>query len=768
MFSQKIEKVNKKICDKLAHCSMSDFMDLLSNSERYKLIDENGKIEDMKSIYTTTIYYCRKLQRNNYEYEVIYDYGKKKNNGRIFAQDYGIQKITKEIRGCLLDGIYYDFDIVNCHFNILRKICEQKNIPCFNVINYINDRDNLLNQFSFDNELSRGEAKITFISILNSDFKLKKINKKKIIGDYYFKLVDEVLIIQKSLIEHYKEEYKIIKKNNNKNINGKFLNRVLCIEENEILQKVDKEFNCNIFMFDGFNKEKKDVENANDFILKLNEFTGYTWSVKDNDTTLYDDILELEKSNKLEVFKDNLKEIAFHLYDEFYSDRLYKYKGQLFLLCEYWIHHKETIKDLIFNFLMVDLNLYTKMPIIGYVKVNSFRDYKEIYDFIVTRAKIDNNFVNDIFDSSLKKLFFQNGYFDSNERKFIYQKQKNTFKIIEKKFDEKKDYKEEKKMLFEKIFKPVFTIEEERPDFEIRTKLYKNFMYQLSRALFGCIEDKNWFSLEGMRDCGKGAICDLLKKTFGDYIGTCNGETFLNNKNLSADIAKSNSYLIDYEFCRLILTNEVKQEPDAKIQLVLDGNKIKKLVSGGDFIQARKNYQDEKEFRVQSSLMYCCNDMPEINPQDTKERLKSYYFKSKFIDKDFKETKLNNFEYYEKDENLKNTFISDKNIQMAFIKMLFDAFYNYEEYPQELKDEISEDSNDDIEKFYNLFDFENDDEHKLYLKEIKQVTRENSIIFNQRRIQLLIKDKNYVKFRDRDGIHYKGIYIKECDRGFDE
>lgn len=767
MFS-KIEKVNKSICDKLADCSFDDFKTLLSNCDRYKLINEEGKDEDIKNIYTTTYYYCRKLKHNNYEYKVDYDYGKNRKNGRLFAQGHGIQKINREIRGCLLDGLYYDFDIVNCHYVLLQQICLENNLNYSNINYYIQNRKSILEDFSIENNISYGESKIYFLKILNCDYKIKKIGKNNIKSDIYFKLVDEILNIQNKLIDIFKLEYKETKKFNNKNINGKFLNRVLCIKEGEILKKVDTEFNCNIYMFDGFNKDINLVENVDDYILKLNEYTGLKWDYKENDVFLSEEILKLEKKNKNEYFRENLKEIAFLIYEKFYEDKLFKYKGELYLNSHYWQDNKQVIKDDILNFLMLECNLYIYIPSIrDYVKVHSLKDYKEILEFILLRAKVNNNFINEIFDSSLKKLFFENGYYDIVKKKFFYEKNLNTFKIINKEWDGL-EYKEEQKELYEKIFKPVFTIKEGRDDYEIRTKLYKNFMYHLARAVFGCIEDKNWISFEGLRDCGKGAICDLLKKTFNDYIGICNGETFLNNKNLSNDIAKSNSFLMDYEFCRLILTNEVKQDADSKSNIVLDGNKIKKIVSGGDFIQARKNFKDEKEFRIQSTLLYCCNDLPDINPQDAKERQKGYFFKSKFIDRDFKETRLNKFEYYQKDESLKHTFLSNEKIQKAFLIMLIDAFNNYVEYPEETLQETVEDTNDDIEKFYSLFDFDESDESTILLKNIRKLCKDNEIIFNMKKIQLLLLDKGIEKYRSREGICYKGISILNDDVGYNE
>jgi hypothetical protein len=43
----------------------------------------------------------------------------------------------------------------------------------------------------------------------------------------------------------------------------------------------------------------------------------------------------------------------------------------------------------------------------------------------------------------------------------------------------------------------------------------------------GQIEDKEWILLEGMRDCGKGAICDMIKNAFEDYVKATNSGNFI-------------------------------------------------------------------------------------------------------------------------------------------------------------------------------------------------------------------------------------------------
>ena len=761
----KIEKVNKTICDKLTRLNFSSYLSLL-NLEGGGGEEELTKkeIKDISFVYKNIKNYCKKLKSNNYEYEVIYDFAKGRKDGRLFAQGYGIQKIKKEFRGCLIENIYYDFDLVNAHYSILLKLCENHNINCSSVRDYVLKKNEIINRFSNDNEIEIKNCKDIFLSVLNRDYKVNKIGRKKIKGEFYFNLIDEILIIQETFKQLYKEDFKEVKKQFNKNIGGHFLNRVITKEEGRILNEVDKKFNCDVLMFDGFNKKIEDVKDSEQFINELNEFTNYKWALKDHPSEIKNNLLDLTFENKdtREFIEDNLKEVAFKIYEVIYKDLLFKCENLLYLHDLTWINKEKAINQSIINFLSTQCLIYIQpSPTVLPKEVCKLKDYKEITEFIINRAETNNNLLNNIFDDSLKKIYFNNGFYDITKNEFIKSKKLNTFKKINLDYDFK-EYKEEQKYLYNKLFKPIFTIRKKREDYKIRYELYNNFLFHLSRALFGCIEDKNWLSFEGLRDCGKGVISDLIKKTFGEYIGITNGEVFLSSKNIKNDIAKSNSYLIDFEFTRLIISNEIEINNDTTI----DGNKIKKLISGGDYLQARKNFQDEKEFRVQSSLLICCNDMPDINPADCKERQKQYYFKSKFVEKSYPENKkIKNVEYFLKDGEIKRSFNNER-LQKAFFNMLVKAFFNPVKYPEELKEELKEETEDDFEKFYNLFDFESTE--TLLLKDVKKATKENNILFNNKKIKLLLLSKGIEYSRTSEGMTFKNISILGNDSGYGE
>ena len=376
-------------------------------------------------------------------------------------------------------------------------------------------------------------------------------------------------------------------------------------------------------MYDGFMIPCDQVDEIDEFINQLNDFTkteNVKWTMKDHEIGLYDDILELEADDSYSTVQDDFNSMSLKLIEDIFKDKLYKCNNLVYLKThEKWIINQEEIKRQIIKQLTT-LRLYIdyktdKPPII----INKLNQYKELVEFIYINIKTKNNLLDEIFNNTLNKIYFNNGFYCSKQNKFIKTNDFNTLIRIEKEYIDI-ETSESEKIIYDKILYPIFTIDKKRDDYQVRLDLLNNFLHNISRAIFGYIQDKIWYSLEGLRDCGKGVICDLLKAVFNDYIVNTNSENFLYSKSDCKDIAKMNSFLLDFQFTRLVICNEISIGKDSYI----DGNKIKKLISGGDYIQARKNYQDETNFRVQSSLLMCANDMPRINPSDCKEKLKCY------------------------------------------------------------------------------------------------------------------------------------------------
>jgi hypothetical protein len=69
--------------------------------------------------------------------------------GRILIKEaLGCTAFNKATRNTLIDGLYYDFDLKNAQPEIIRNICIENNIDCPEVIEYCNNRTQILEKIS--------------------------------------------------------------------------------------------------------------------------------------------------------------------------------------------------------------------------------------------------------------------------------------------------------------------------------------------------------------------------------------------------------------------------------------------------------------------------------------------------------------------------------------------------------------------------------------------------------------------------------------------
>ena len=191
-----------------------------------------------------------------------------------------------------------------------------------------------------------------------------------------------------------------------------------------------------------------------------------------------------------------------------------------------------------------------------------------------------------------------------------------------------------------------------------------------ARALSGQVQDKVWSIILGSRDAGKGVIQDAIKTAFKGYIATINADTLIFDKN-SGDAAKKLSWAFNFDKTRLAFSNEMKLDKGMK----LDGNLIKKVCSGGDTIQLRKNHVDEKDIHTQTTLMLFCNDCLQIDPVDTYEKLIPFSLKNRFVDVPITEELLKENPYYRKsDPDIREKVNNDERIINAVADLIISSF----------------------------------------------------------------------------------------------
>lgn len=364
---------------------------------------------------------------------------------------------------------------------------------------------------------------------------------------------------------------------------------------------------------------------------------------------------------------------------------------------------------------------------------DNVKGVNELFDFVYNHVNVDDELINRIWENSKNRLYFKNGYYDFKDGKFKNDN-RDTFIVIERDFNMEEDL-EVQKEIYEKILNPIFGDDQ---------NLIQSWLYEMSQCMAGNINRKNWYCLEGMRNCGKGVLTDALCNSFGRYMRVTNSGNFSYREN-TADEAKGNSWLSGFEFARLVYTNEISLKENGRTYI--DGNKIKKFCSGGDFIQCRQNFQNEKYIRLQCSLMICCNDLPERKPTDCNEKLIHYLFNSKFVN-EHESQDIPGVKYYPTDETLKSQFLTREDVQNQFTLMIINSYNKPVAPPTNAKEELEEDN--DYSKVFNLFEFTKNAKDRVSNKELESIIKVYNIPFTKHKVSRLLKNKGCQPYKHKE------------------
>jgi len=759
------EKVNREICDKLILMTYTQWAEIFSKSSTKRHDDY-----DIKKEYKKIIDYCNKQKENNYNLKVNYWQPTRLNDekiGRFQAIGPGMQRIYNGIRGALMKDITIDIDMTLAHYSILYKLCYEHRINCPNVYKYINNRQEIIEDFERTDKLNKAEVKHIFLKALNKDELILKYNDKNIKNKFFLELNKEILLIQKELINKL-PHYKDIMIDNDKDYNetGTILNAILCDNENKILQKALKyikdetDYNISVLMFDGFMIETKDtLINKEEIINKLNEITKddyIRWDIKEHNTELLEIINNMEFKKVDSYLGTDIIDTVNYILNGLLKDKLYKCENELYLITDEKIEsNKDIIESYLYN--LISENEYHYGPLEdekGRPKTIASKYHKtinEIVKSIIHKCPTNNKFLNDIWNETRGKIYFKNGYYDFEKNEFKEGRYNKSFIKIDYDYNNQiLNNQSSIDEVYDKLLNPIFSIHKDNSEEvnKINEQLRDNCLYRLSRMLACKLEDKNWILLEGMRNCGKGALCDALKNSFQKYVKTTNAENFIYKKT-STDSAKALSWMLDFRFCRLATINEASIKDDNDNDIIYDGVKFKKFSSGGDYIESRKNHKDEIEFKIQAGLLFCCNDLPKITPKDSIDKFMiEYQLKSVFQEKECKDPKIEGYCYYETDPNFKEKFLSKPEIISAFTYILINAYNNKIDYPKEIKMKLDENKDDnDYTALFNLFQITSNKEDIIKNKELEAHLKNNNIPFSIKKVRPLLITKGAKAYR---------------------
>lgn len=740
------ESVDAEICKKIAGMSFSNFLNLFTNDNSYET--ETVK-RTMKGEYKKITNYCKGMIDCNFTRKIEYYTTEK--CPRYFSKG-SLQGLNKLFRGALVCNLYFDFDMINCGPTIIKYLCNKFDIECNELTRYIKIREQVFLDFQASHDIPRDEIKIFFIRSINNDKRITYINKKKIKDPFFLKFDIEMKSIQRKFRDHFKEEYNYIKNNCDKNIGGNLMYYIYIKYETIIMKKVHSEFKANVNSFDGFMICQNESGKVAEPIEKLNEITSeynIKWSQKEIDSSIYNKILEMKNPENKSIIKESLFEIGIELLKTTYSERLVYCQNKLYFKCNQgWVSNDRMIDKHLYDEL-TEMDLYTYNPTkkCDVLVRNKHSNVEELIKVLIKKANTDDKMIDKIFDHTLHKIYFQNGYYDFDTGVFN-KNDYNSFVIIPNEYHFKPNL-EIRKEIYRRILNPIFTIYDEDNDKSEREELRDYFIYKMSRIVAGNIEDKEWVINLGFRDCGKGCLTDLFINCFQNYCCNANAESFLLKSN-NGDSAKNNSFMADWSFKRIIFMNECSTSDDRNNKSVLDGNKIKKIISGGDYVTVRKNFQDEWQMRTQASICGNMNELVSVEPTDALSKCKIFNYTSTFIDSDYSGVKLTNIRYMEKDDKVKTEFIKREEVQREFILMIFEAHKKPCKYPKRLERDFQEDVEDDISKLINLFEFTNDKDDFISSKDLKSIIENHDIKFGIQKINSILTGNGAKKTRQNN------------------
>ena len=446
--------------------------------------------------------------------------------------------------------------------------------------------------------------------------------------------------------------------------------------------------------------KKYDGKNLNDIIQRYYcperspTFGTLCYMLKEDDAEKFEELL---KTSKMEMNHNDLT--ACEAFEEYNKENGYEYIRTDTDI--YWYHKGSGIWQ---KGLQGIRSLLVKCYSLGKYRVSAKLQTSMLMIF-KDRIKKEEGFFLRAYNSTKRKIAFNNGIYDFKERKLIPFDSRYVFF-----YKMKWDYTEEidevlVKEIKRKIFYEVF--DEKRGDY---------YMDVMSRALAGEVEDKAFNVIIGDGNSGKGVNSTMSENAFGNYCMTFNAES-LQIATAAGDQAKNRSWMVSLQFARVAIANEVT------MATALDGNKIKTFSGGGDTIMARVNHKDETNFKMQCTPFYYVNDMPKIKPmlQELKNRMKYIETQYSYLSGPLYEQQKSCSNVRIADPTIKSVFCTNEEVLKTYAIMICQNYKDEApEPPEEVLKSIEEwtDADDVKGKMAELFEATENEEDTLTARDV--------------------------------------------------
>lgn len=611
---------------------------------------------------------------------VTVEYSRPECRGRWFAKNnQGLQGMLREVRNAIAFMFYEDLDFSNCHPSLLLQVCEQHGVPCPALRRYCEDRPLVLAELAEDPSV----AKTALLAIVNGG--AASPGKRGVRDTPWIRAFDaEMDRVRKALFglkQHRPYLAAAEKKEDPHNVLGSAVNHLLCDLENRSLMAL-REFiespevgrKVGVLVFDGCMVERSGTELTPEVLLRASEHvymrTGYRLRLAVKDMTR-------ERFEVPESIYSGTGSIAraprYAADDEAASVHFMADIRDVARCCNgvYWVKADGVWTS---DDSMVKRTLMARCLGANIHKVLADGQTCRMSGDVPQATRIvtatlamlpnDPTFPDQLFGSGTGVLCYRNGVWDFARCRFF-------------RFEERPEVFTTRVIPFDLP---------ERPAPEVMREVYDRLLLETlgdpevvrtvlelkARAMAGRFVDKQWAIMFGERNCGKGVIQKADELAWGPYVNTINANAFLLSAN-AGDAAKGLSWAMDCEFTRLTFTNEVKcDSTNAKIKL--DGNMLKGFQSGGDVMSGRKNYQNERPFRVGSKLVMNLNDIPEVTPKDAAGNLLLVKFPYKFVSREVLESDLAQPFHRLADDSIKSSFLTRPEVVAAYTWWVIDAY----------------------------------------------------------------------------------------------
>lgn len=269
----------------------------------------------------------------------------------------------------------------------------------------------------------------------------------------------------------------------------------------------------------------------------------------------------------------------------------------------------------------------------------------------------DNDFINNINNNTRGRVYFQDKYYNLKTK---------TFHPID---DEiiPLEYIKEEAPDFSTITPEDITNFEDKVLSVFETKADQTYFLKIiGRGVGGFNNDKKWYCMIGNRNSGKGLIQEQVKSSFKGYVTSSDPPIM---KSFNTGDASSMRWLVTTKqhTKRVNFTNEAKAIQDKPVEL--DGEVLKKCISGGDDVLTRLHSGNEFNVKVNTTTIMSFNKMPCCNPKDALLTMYPINTPFKYVDGPLIDA------FYKKiDINLKREVETNVLWKNIFRKLVFDAF----------------------------------------------------------------------------------------------